>query len=67
MSFQLTVGPRPPLAAFFWNRTHLYLVTPLYGRGTLLQNISCLGIEEDLAKLWFQQILLGIGHIHGKV
>lgn len=51
----------------FWNRTHLYLVTPLSGGGTLLQNINWLGIEEDLAKRWFQQILLGMGYIHGKV
>ena len=46
----------------------MYLVTPLYEGGSLLQNIdNGLGIGEHLARLWFQQILLGMGYIHSKV
>ncbi|CAM9452519.1 unnamed protein product [Laminaria digitata] len=56
-----------PLVEAVVSETHLYLVTPLHGRGNLLQNIdNGLGIGEHLARRWFQQILLGIGHIHGK-
>lgn len=43
-------------------------MTPLYGGGTLLQSIDhVLGMDEVLARRWFRQILLGMGHIHGKV
>lgn len=59
---------RCSLSAFSANRTHVYVMTPFYGRGDLLKSVvQGVGMGEDNARRWFRQIFLGLGYMHAKV